>query len=391
MRTITVLGSTGSIGVSTLDVVGRHPDRFSVHALSAHRSVERLAEQSLRFRPRQVVLGDAGAAAALRQRLGAAAAAIEILWGPEALCQVASAPPVDVVMAAIVGAAGLPSAIAAAQTGKTILLANKESLVMAGPVFLEAVSRGQARVLPIDSEHNAVYQCFPTRSDDRGGVRRILLTASGGPFRRSSIAEMAAARPEQAVAHPKWSMGRKISVDSATMMNKGLEIIEAHYLFGVPSAAIDVVVHPQSVVHSMVEYVDGSVLAQLGHPDMRTPIAHALGFPDRIQSGVGPLDLTQVGSLDFEPPDPVRFPCLRLAREALESGGAAPCVLNAANEIAVQAFLDGQIRFTAIAEVNEHVLVQLAATPAPSDLAAVIEIDAAARRAATAAVQDRSR
>jgi len=391
MRTITVLGSTGSIGVSTLDVIGRHPDRFSVHALSAHRSVDRLAEQCLRFRPRQAVVADAAAAEALRQRVGAEAATIEILWGPQALCEIAAASSVDVVMAAIVGAAGLPSAIAAAQTGKTILLANKESLVMAGPVFLDAVARGQARVLPIDSEHNAVFQCFPMRDDDRGGVRRILLTASGGPFRRASLAEMDAATPDQAVAHPKWSMGRKISVDSATMMNKGLEIIEAHYLFDLPSAAIDVVVHPQSVVHSMVEYIDGSVLAQLGHPDMRTPIAHALGFPERIHSGVGPLDLTQMGALEFEPPDAVRFPCLRLARAALEAGGAAPCVLNAANELAVQAFLDGQIRFTAIAEVNERVLEQQAATPAPRDLDAVIEIDASARRAASAAIQDRVR
>jgi 1-deoxy-D-xylulose-5-phosphate reductoisomerase len=387
MRKISVLGSTGSIGLSTLDVVARHPDRFAVHALAAARSVDRLAEQCIRFRPARAVLGDEAAAAELRERLRQAACSTEVLSGPEALSAVASDPEVDVVMAAIVGAAGLPSALAAARAGKLILLANKESLVMAGQVFLTAVGEGGATVLPIDSEHNAVFQCLPPlKGNGSGGVRRILLTASGGPFRRASIEQMDRATPEQAVAHPKWSMGRKISVDSATMMNKGLEVIEAHYLFGLPSSAIEVVVHPQSVVHSMVEYVDGSVLAQLGHPDMRTPIAHAMGFPDRIASGVGPLDLTRTGSLEFEPPDPERFPCLRLAREALDAGGAAPCVLNAANEVAVQSFLDGLIGFTGIARVNEQVLAQLGGIGAPADLAAVLDADQRARACASALI-----
>jgi 1-deoxy-D-xylulose-5-phosphate reductoisomerase len=382
MRTISVLGSTGSIGVSTLDVVGRHPERFRVHALTALRSVDRLVEQCVRFRPQQAVVGSEASAQLLRERLAAVSCTTEVLWGPEALCAVAGAPEVDTVMAAIVGAAGLPSAVAAARAGKTILLANKESLVMAGPVFIDALKAGGSTVLPIDSEHNAIFQCYPTVPEAHRGVRRILLTASGGPFRRASLDAMMRATPDEAVAHPKWSMGRKISVDSATMMNKGLEVIEAHYLFGLPSSAIDVVVHPQSVVHSMVEYVDGSVLAQLGHPDMRTPIAHALGFPDRIESGVGSLDLTMMSALEFEPPDPVRFPCLRLAREALLAGGAAPCILNAANEVAVEAFLDGRLGFTAIAAVNEAVLEQLAHSPQASDLDAVLATDREARSAA---------
>lgn len=382
MRTITVLGSTGSIGVSTLDVLGRHPERFRVHALTAMRSIERLVEQCLRFRPAHAVVGDPTGAERLAAQLSAVGCSTAVSWGPEALCEVARADEVDTVMAAIVGAAGLPSAVAAARAGKTILLANKESLVMAGPVFLAALVQSGATVLPIDSEHNAIFQCYPAAIDARRGVRRIILTASGGPFRRASADDMVAATPEQAVAHPKWSMGRKISVDSATMMNKGLEVIEAHYLFGLDSSAIDVVVHPQSVVHSMVEYVDGSVLAQLGHPDMRTPIAHALGFPDRIDSGVGTLDLTLMSALEFEPPDPVRFPCLRLAREALSAGGAAPCILNAANEVAVQAFLDGALGFTEIAVVNEAVLGQLGHLPEAEDLDAVLAIDHQARSAA---------
>jgi 1-deoxy-D-xylulose-5-phosphate reductoisomerase len=392
MRKISVLGSTGSIGLSTLDVVSRHPDRFAVHALAAARSVDRLAEQCVRFRPARAVLADQTAAADLRERLRQADCPTEILSGPDALSAVAADPEVDVVMAAIVGAAGLPSALAAARAGKVILLANKESLVMAGPVFLAAARAGGATVLPIDSEHNAVFQCLPqVAGSDRGGVRRILLTASGGPFRRATIEQMDHATPEQAVAHPKWSMGRKISVDSATMMNKGLEVIEAHYLFGLPSSAIDVVVHPQSVVHSMVEYVDGSVLAQLGHPDMRTPIAHAMGFPERIASGVASLDLTRAGSLEFEPPDPERFPCLRLAREALDEGGAAPCVLNAANEMAVQAFLDGLIGFTSIARINEQVLGRLGRIGAPADLDAVLAADRQARDCASVLISSGSR
>jgi 1-deoxy-D-xylulose-5-phosphate reductoisomerase len=379
MRTISVLGSTGSIGASTLDVLGRHPEAFSVFALTAHRSIDRLAEQCLQFRPQRAVVGDAVSGQALSRTLAQSDCPTEVSWGAQALCEVAADPLVDLVMAAIVGAAGLPSAVAAARAGKTILLANKESLVMAGPVFLEAVALGGASVLPIDSEHNAVFQCFPTSAEARGGVRRILLTASGGPFRKATPQMMAAATPDQAVAHPKWSMGRKISVDSATMMNKGLEVIEAHYLFGLPSSAIDVVVHPQSVVHSMVEYVDGSVLAQLGHPDMRTPIAHALGFPLRIESGVGSLDLTRMGGLEFEPPDPDRFPCLRLAREALAAGGAAPCVLNAANEIAVEAFLERRLAFTEIAAINEAVLQQLGRLGRAADLEAVLDHDRQAR------------
>jgi len=293
------------------------------------------------------------------------------------------------VMAAIVGAAGLPSALAAARAGKCILLANKESLVMAGDVFLAACRQGAATVLPIDSEHNAVFQCLPERKHAAGappGIRRILLTASGGPFRLASPDTIDTATPEQAVAHPRWSMGRKISVDSATMMNKGLELIEAHYLFGVPHSALEVVVHPQSIVHSMVEYVDGSVLAQLGNPDMRTPIAHALGFPERIESGVTPLDLAAVGRLDFEPPDLVRFPSLRLARTVLESGGGAACVLNAANEVSVAAFLERQVRFGDIARINEQVLNQLGSEHAGSDVEGVLDLDRRARECATQAL-----
>jgi 1-deoxy-D-xylulose-5-phosphate reductoisomerase len=381
MQRITVLGATGSIGDSTLDVVARHPDRFEVFALAARRNHARLLEQCLAHAPAYAVLTEPDAAAELRRGLAARGSRTEVLEGAQAAADLAAASETDLVMAAIVGAAGLEPTLAAARAGKTLLLANKEAIVMAGPVFLAAVREGGARILPIDSEHNAVFQCLP--ANGRGaGVRRIVLTASGGPFRSMDAARMVEVTPEQAIAHPNWSMGRKISVDSATMMNKGLELIEAHFLFDMPADRLDVVIHPQSIVHSMVEYVDGSVLAQLGHPDMRTPIAHALGWPDRIASGVSVLDLAVHGRLDFERPDPVRFPCLRLAREALSAGDAAPCVLNAANEVAVDAFLGRRIRFTDIAQVNEAVLAELGGTSAPADTAEVLALDARARSCA---------
>jgi 1-deoxy-D-xylulose-5-phosphate reductoisomerase len=378
MQRITILGATGSIGESTLDVVGRHPDRYQVFALTARRDHGRLLAQCLRFAPAYAVLTDSAAAQRLREGLAEHGSRTEVLDGPRASAEVAAAAETDLVMAAIVGAAGLAPTLAAARAGKTLLLANKEAIVMAGPVFLAAVRAGRARVLPIDSEHNAVFQCLPAEGH-RGGVRRIVLTASGGPFRDFDVARMDEATPEQAIAHPNWSMGRKISVDSATMMNKGLELIEAHFLFDMPADRLDVVIHPQSIVHSMVEYVDGSTLAQLGNPDMRTPIAHALAWPTRIESGVGLLDLAAHGRLDFERPDLVRFPCLRLAREALTAGAAAPCVLNAANELAVDAFLERRIRFTDIARVNESVLDALGGADAPGDTEAVLALDARAR------------
>jgi 1-deoxy-D-xylulose-5-phosphate reductoisomerase len=383
MKRLTILGSTGSIGESTLDVVRRHPDRYRVFALVAHTRHERLLEQCLDVNPEYAVLTDPVAAALLAAALLAQGSRTEVLAGAQAAADVSRASQVDVVMAAIVGAAGLEPTLAAARAGKTILLANKEAIVMAGPVFLEAVRAGGAQVLPIDSEHNAVFQCLPAHGG-RAGVSRIVLTASGGPFRTLAPELMEAVTPEQAVAHPNWSMGRKISVDSATMMNKGLELIEAHFLFDMPPERLDVVIHPQSLVHSLVEYIDGSLLAQLGNPDMRTPIAHALGWPERIESGVGMLDLVSHGRLDFEHPDPVRFPCLRLAREALSAGAAAPCVLNAANEIAVDAFLARQIRFTDIARVNETVLDALGSSAAPTTTHMVLELDARARTHARA-------
>jgi len=390
MQRITILGATGSIGESTLDVVARHPDRFEVFALTARRSHERLLQQCLAHRPAYAVLSDPASAALLRAALATCGSRTEVLDGPEAAARVAAASETDLVMAAIVGAAGLEPTLAAARAGKTILLANKEAIVMAGPVFLAAVREGGARILPIDSEHNAVFQCLPA-DGGREGVRRIVLTASGGPFRSMELARMAEVTPEQAVAHPKWSMGRKISVDSATMMNKGLELIEAHFLFDMPAERLEVVIHPQSIVHSLVEYVDGSMLAQLGNPDMRTPIAHALAWPDRIDSGVTMLDLAAHGRLDFEQPDPVRFPCLRLAREALSAGAAAPCVLNAANEIAVDAFLERRIRFTDIARVNEAVLDELGTSRAPADTAEVLALDARARDSAAARLAEHAR
>jgi 1-deoxy-D-xylulose-5-phosphate reductoisomerase len=378
MRRLTILGATGSIGVNTLDVVARHPDRFEVVALSGHRQIQKLAEQCLAFAPRIAVVADADAAGVLRDCL-AGRVPTEVMHGAEALELIASLPEVDTVMAAIVGAAGLRPTLAAARTGKRILLANKESLVMCGGVFMNEVTSHGATLLPIDSEHNAVFQCMPVQG--RAGVRRILLTASGGPFRCTPIEQLDDVTPDQACAHPNWEMGRKISVDSATMMNKGLEVIEAHWLFDAPVERIDVVIHPQSIVHSMVEYVDGSVLAQLGNPDMRTPIAHALAWPERIESGVGALDLARSANLVFERPDLARFPCLKLAFDALAAGGGTPAVLNAANEVAVAAFLERKLGFRAIADVISRTLDALPDLPAGT-LEEVFAADAAARATA---------
>jgi len=382
---LTVLGATGSIGVSTLDVVACHPDRFEVVALTGHKQVEVLAAQCRQFRPAYAVVGSAAAAQQLAGLLGDAGVRTEVLYGADALVEVAGLPDVDAVMAAIVGAAGLPPTLAAARAGKRVLLANKEALVMAGAVFMSEARRAGALLLPIDSEHNAVFQSMPhDYSGDmaRGGVRRILLTASGGPFRTMPLDALTRVTPEQAVAHPNWVMGRKISVDSATMMNKGLEVIEAHWLFNAPAEKIEVVIHPQSVIHSLVDYADGSVLAQLGNPDMRTPIAHALAWPERIDSGVAPLDLFAVGQLNFERPDLVRFPCLDLAYRALRAEGNAAAVLNAANEVAVAAFLEGGLPFLGIADLIAATLdaVPQAALP---DLAAVLDADRQGRTKAT--------
>ncbi|MGP1395825.1 MAG: 1-deoxy-D-xylulose-5-phosphate reductoisomerase [Inquilinaceae bacterium] len=374
VRHVTILGSTGSVGASTVDLIARNPSRFSVEALTAHRNVARLAEQARRLRARQAVIADPDLYGTLRDAL--AGTGIAVAAGPQALIEAADRP-ADWVMSAIVGAHGLPPTLAAVRRGAKVALANKESLVCAGPLMLDLVRRHNAVLLPVDSEHNAIFQVL-----DQGGrdsVRRIILTASGGPFRSASAADMERATPSQAVAHPVWDMGAKISVDSATMMNKGLEIIEAALLFGMPADGIDVLVHPQSVVHSLVEYEDGSVLAQLGTPDMRTPIAYALAWPKRIATPSPPLDLGAVGRLDFEPPDPVRFPALRLAREALEAGRGAPTILNAANEIAVGAFLAGRIGFLDIARLVEDTLAAVANRDLDS-LEAMHDIDAEARR-----------
>ena len=387
-QSLTILGSTGSIGTSTLDVVARHADRFRIHALTGHSRIAELAEQCRRFRPARAVVGSATDASALRSLLDdGAGAAVQIDYGPDALCEVAAE--ADVVMAAIVGAAGLRSAMAAARAGRRVLLANKEALVMAGRLFIDAVASSGATLLPIDSEHNAIFQCLPYeggRATADARVSRVLLTASGGPFRTMPVERMADVSPEEACAHPNWSMGRKISVDSATMMNKGLEVIEARWLFDVEPDRIDVVIHPQSVIHSMVEYVDGSVLAQLGNPDMRTPIAHALVHPERVESGVRRLDLAAIGRLDFERPDLGRFPCLELAYRALRAGGAAPAVLNAANEVAVAAFLERRIGFTSIATVVERALDEVAIGET-RELDDVLALDATARRSAVAALE----
>ncbi len=381
---ITVLGATGSIGRSTLDVLARHRGRYRIVALTANTQVDVLYQQCLDYRPRYAVMADAVAAERLETKLRAVAPEVTVLSGLKGLEQVAAAPEADYVMAAIVGAAGLQPALAAARAGKRILLANKEALVMSGRLFIDAVRQNRAELLPIDSEHNAIFQCMPAGFASgltQVGVRRILLTASGGPFREMPLEQLGAVTPEQAVAHPNWSMGRKISVDSATMMNKGLEVIEACWLFNTVPSQIQVVLHPQSVIHSMVEYVDGSVLAQLGNPDMRTPIAHALAWPERMVSGVNSLDIFAVARLDFSKPDLVRFPCLRLAVEAMEQGGTYSAILNAANEIAVNAFLERRIGFTDIAAVIEKTLEQTASHE-PSDLEVVLADDAAARAVA---------
>ncbi|WP_255990394.1 1-deoxy-D-xylulose-5-phosphate reductoisomerase [Chitinolyticbacter albus] len=391
IQTLTVLGATGSIGVNTLDVVARYPDRYRVHALTGASQLDKLLAQALQFRPRYVVVLDEASAERLARDLKRAGSETEVLCGTAALEAVSTAPEVDAVMAAIVGAAGMRPTLAAARAGKRVLLANKETLVLAGRLFMDAVNAHGAELLPIDSEHNAIYQVLPrphrehpyaqTLSDV--GVRRIILTASGGPFRTRAADTFAAITPEEAVKHPNWAMGRKISVDSASLMNKGLEVIEARWLFNAQPNEISVVVHPQSIVHSMVEYADGSVLAQLGAPDMRTPIAYGMAYPERVEAGVKSLDLFSVGRLDFEAPDLARFPCLRLAFEALQAGGAATAVLNAANEVAVDAFLQHKLSFPGIAALNETVLCQLAHLPADS-LEALMQADAAAREAALA-------
>ena len=385
-QNVTVLGATGTIGLNTLDVIARHPQRFRAFALTANSRHESLLEQCRKFEPVYAVMLDADAAECLRRQLRDIGSATEVLCGVAALEQVAAHPEVDVVMAAIVGAAGLKSAMAAAYAGKRVLLANKETLVMAGNLFMRAVEEGGASLLPIDSEHNAIFQVMPARKSanlDTDGVRRILLTASGGPFRSATVAELESVTPQQALNHPNWVMGPKITIDSATLMNKGLEVIEAHWLFNAPPERIEVVVHRQSVIHSMVEYIDGSVLAQLGNPDMRTPIAYGLGYPERLASGVDTLDLLKIGRFDFEAPDLARFPCLRLAFDALAQGGTAPAVLNAANEIAVAAFLEHKIGFMDIPRLIESVLTNTTIAPVAS-LDCVIAADGRARTAATA-------
>ncbi|PLX61692.1 1-deoxy-D-xylulose-5-phosphate reductoisomerase [Sedimenticola selenatireducens] len=388
---LTVLGSTGSIGISTLDVVARHPDRYRIVALTANRDVDGLYRQCLQFRPDYAVMAHRDAALSLEQRLKEAGSSINVLAGVEGLEHVASISDAHYVMAAIVGAAGLLPTLAAARAGKRVLLANKEALVVAGELFMQAVEQGGAEILPIDSEHNAVFQCMPadfSHGLDQVGVSRILLTASGGPFRTLSLDQLQDVTPDQACAHPNWDMGRKISVDSATMMNKGLEVIEACWLFHTTPDRIKVVLHPQSVIHSMVAYTDGSVLAQLGNPDMRTPIAHALAWPERIESGVAPLDLFDVARLDFEPPSLERFACLRLAYEAIEAGGTSPAILNAANEMAVDAFLSGKLRFTDIPGGIGSVLDTLPGEHG-ADLDTLLAIDESARRRAEQLIRNR--
>jgi 1-deoxy-D-xylulose-5-phosphate reductoisomerase len=376
-----LLGATGSIGANTLDVVARHPDRYRIETLTANGSAERLLELARQHRARRAVLSGVAEDPVLRRRFRDAGC--ELLFGLRALEQAACAAECDVVMAAIVGAAGLPATLAAARAGKRLLLANKEALVMSGPLFMRAVRDSGAVLLPIDSEHNAVFQCLPHDGERATlrGVRRILLTASGGPFRATPLERLAQVTPQEACAHPNWVMGRKISVDSATMMNKGLEVIEAHWLFGLEPERIEVVIHAQSIVHSLVEYVDGSMIAQLSNPDMRVPIAHALAFPERIDSGGRALDLGAIGNLSFERPDDVRFPCLGLAYGALRAAGTAPAILNAANEVAVEAFLAGRLRYTAIAQVIGDTLDRLACTAA-EEMGAILDADARARRTA---------
>jgi 1-deoxy-D-xylulose-5-phosphate reductoisomerase len=388
MRHICVLGSTGSIGVSTLDVIRAHPHLFKVESLTAHSNIELLAKQCAEFKPKMVVVGSADAASRLSEQLKSTGLTVTIDHGAEALVTASTLTAVDTVMAAIVGAAGLVPTIEAAKLGKRILLANKEALVMAGDIFMSAIASSGAELLPIDSEHNAIYQCLPDANTSNGGsrgrysslgVKEILLTASGGPFRNHSLDQLKNVTPNQACAHPNWVMGRKISVDSATMMNKGLEVIEAHHLFGVPANQIKVLIHPQSVVHSMVRYIDGSVIAQLGQPDMKTPIAYGLGWPLRIDAGVQELDFSTAHDLSFEPVELSRFPCLSLSYQALSAGGLAPTILNAANEVAVDSFLKEEIGFTQISELVERVLNQTQISGAMS-LDSILEADKVARQ-----------
>jgi 1-deoxy-D-xylulose-5-phosphate reductoisomerase len=402
MKRLAILGSTGSVGGNTLDVVARHPQRFEVVALAAGRNDAALLAQCVAHRPRHAVLVDEDAAERLRIEVARLGLPTVVSCGAEALERIASLAEVDAVMAAIVGAAGLPATLAAARAGKDVLLANKEALVMSGPLFMAAMAEGGGRLLPIDSEHSAIFQSLPRDFAcgrpgelERAGVRKLILTASGGPFRTTPVERLARVTPQQACAHPNWVMGRKISVDSATMMNKGLEVIEAHWLFGAPLERIQVVIHPQSAIHSMVEYADGSVIAQLGAPDMRTPIACALAWPERIEAGVAPIDFTSFGSLEFDRVDPQRFPCMRLAAEAIRRGGTAPAVLNAANEIAVEAFLAERLPFTGIPEVIESVLGESSIEPLKSlDQVYAVDIEArglaarfVARHASTVSVQ----
>lgn len=385
MRGITILGSTGSIGVNTLDVVARHPDTFSIIALTANTQVDRMYEQVIQFKPVYTVMVDESAAQQLQDKLTAAGSATKVLTGVEGLTEVASLPEVTDVMAAIVGAAGLLPTLSAASHGKRVLLANKEALVMSGQLFMDEAKQNKAEILPIDSEHNAIFQCMSNNyhigDPATDVVKRILLTGSGGPFRTTDISQLSSVTPEQACAHPNWDMGRKISVDSATMMNKGLELIEACWLFNTTPEHIKIVVHPQSIIHSMVEYVDGSILAQMGQPDMRTPIAHALAWPQRIESGVESLNLFEMAKLEFNEPDLTRFHALRLADEAIREGGTMPAILNAANEIVVQAFLDNKIRFTDIAVIVESVMEEATVQPANS-LNTILEADTWAREVA---------
>ena len=386
---VTLLGSTGSIGLSTLDVIARHPARFRVVALTANSSVDKLAAQCVRFQPQYAVMADADAATRLAILLKQSAPDVQVLSGNDGLVTVAGHETVDFVMAAIVGAAGLLPSLEAARTGKRVMLANKEALVMSGALFMQAVRDSRATLLPVDSEHNAILQCLPDNyvaGATPAGVRKIMLTASGGPFRNLPVSQLSAVTPEQACAHPTWDMGRKISVDSATMMNKGLEVIEAGWLFGLPMENINVVLHPQSLVHSLVEYNDGSVLAQMGNPDMRVPISHALGWPERIESGAESLDLMAVGTMQFEAPDRAHYPCLELAAAAWRSGGTSPAILNAANEVAVQAFLDRRIAFTAIARVVEQALERCAVHVADT-LDTILADDAFARAIANECIE----
>ncbi len=386
LRRVAILGSTGSIGVNTLDVIRVHPERFKVLALTAGKQIDRLAEQCVEFKPVIAVVADADGASRLSKILQEKKLSTQVLYGPEALITAVTQSDCDTVMAAIVGAAGLVPALAAAKAGKRVLLANKEALVMSGNLFMQAMQLGGGELLPIDSEHNAIFQCLPQQFTkapyDYLGVEELWLTASGGPFRNTPISELSSITPDQACAHPNWVMGRKISVDSATMMNKGLEVIEAFWLFGLPLEKIKVLIHPQSVVHSMVRYRDGSVIAQMGQPDMRTPIAYGLAWPERINAGVEPLNLAQLAALSFSEPDLIRFPCLALAFGAAKIGGTAPAVLNAANEIAVAAFLDAGLPYLRIPEVVEKTLNQIASVPA-SSLELILAVDSQARQVAS--------